>query len=88
MLSLKIGIVGSRIFPHDDLVLVDMLVDGLSSDTTVVSGGYSSELESVWKSGRTNQKQGDRRKIRYGSSFLGWEESWDATYHQADRAGW
>ena len=38
-LNLNIGIVGSRIFPTDDLVLVDRLVDVLPPGTTVVSGG-------------------------------------------------
>lgn len=36
---MNVGIVGSRIFPTDDLVLVDRVVDVLPPDTTIVSGG-------------------------------------------------
>jgi len=39
MIQLKIGIVGNRTFPHDDIPLVDRVVDGLSPGTTVISGG-------------------------------------------------
>lgn len=36
---MNVAIVGSRIFPTDDLVLVDRFVDNLPIGTTVVSGG-------------------------------------------------